>query len=548
MLINRGLNNTESISDFLNPELSNLLNPFLFTEMEKAVERISVALQNEEKILVYGDYDVDGITSTSLLYSALSNFSSNIYYYIPDRFEEGYGISEKGTKFIIKYHISLIITVDCGITSFKEIECIKKYNIDTIITDHHEPTGTIPKALSIINPKSCDYPFKELAGVGVAFKLIQALYMFLGKDKNLTYDYLDLVALGTIADSVPVLGENRIFVKYGLEKLNDSKRIGIKKLVEKCRVETNGNNLSVQELSFNLIPVLNATGRIGNPKIAVDLLLTDSTDLSEYLVQNMIELNDKRKAKTQVVLNEAREMACYANSDDKQKILVLSSEGWHSGIIGIVASRIMEEFKQPVIMISENDIIGKGSGRNQGEFDFSKVLPECSDLLIKYGGHQYAAGITISIDKIDLFRDRINQVLSTKEFTYQCSEPSINIDSFISIDKVNWKFFRDIEKLEPFGFGNIKPIFGGLEYYLDSWRKVGKDESHLKLSIGEKRTCFDGIAFRMAEKSHILLNAKNIDIAFQIGVNYWNGKKNLQLIIKDIKPTFRRMEKNGSKE
>jgi len=244
----------------LNPDLKNLVNPFLFPEMKKAIERIKIALQKEEKILIYGDYDVDGITSTSLLFSALSKLSSSVYYYIPDRFEEGYGISKKGLQFITKYNISLVITVDCGITSHQEIDYLNELKIDTIVTDHHKPIESIPKALSIINPRSCNYPFKELAGVGVAFKLAQALYLSLEKEETMVYNYLDFVALGTIADSMPILGENRIFIKYGIERLKNCKKIGIKKLLEKCGIESDDKNLSVREISFNIIPVLNATG------------------------------------------------------------------------------------------------------------------------------------------------------------------------------------------------------------------------------------------------------------------------------------------------
>ena len=541
LLINRGLRVSNDIENYLNPRLENLLDPFSIQGMANAVARIKEALINQEKILIYGDYDVDGITSTSLLFSILSIFSANIYYYIPDRFEEGYGISQKGINFALKYNISLIITVDCGITSHQEIKQFSDLEIDTIITDHHEPLEELPKAHSIVNPKSCDYPYKDLAGVGVVFKLVQALYIILKKDPNPLYEHLDLVALGTIADSVPVLGENRILVKYGIRKLINSERKGLKELIEKCKYDGLSDALTVRDISFNLIPVLNSTGRIGNPKHAVDLLLTDSSYRAAYLVDKMLVLNEERKEITQKVLNEARKMISENQSINKHnKIFVLSSSQWHPGIIGIVASRVMEEYGQPVIIISISDGIGKGSGRNQGEFDFSKILSRCSDLLVKYGGHQYAAGITIFEEKIDVFEERINLVLDESQKISQHDEPVIEIDALIALDSINWKFLDYIEGLRPFGPGNPQPIFCGYKYPLFSWKKVGKDEKHLKLSLGERRNYFDGIAFQMAEKNIDLMNDNTINVAFQLGVNCWNGKKTIQLMIKDIKSTVRR--------
>ena len=541
LLINRGLKEPKDIEDFLNPKLDDLINPFTFQGMTRTVERIKEALYNQENILIYGDYDVDGITSTTLLFSALSIFSSNIYYYIPNRFEEGYGISQEGILFAIKYHISLIITVDCGITSHQEIKKLSDMDIDTIVTDHHEPLGQLPEAYSIINPKICDYSFKDLAGVGVAFKLAQALFTILEKENKAIYEHLDLVALGTIADSVPLLGENRILVKYGLSRLINSRKKGLIRLLEHSNYENLSNPLLVRDISFGLIPILNSTGRIGNPKHAVDLLLTDSSYRANFLVNEMLELNEERKTITQKVLLEAKKMAYEINLQDKQKILVLSSSHWHPGVIGIVASRIMEEFAQPVIMISVSNGIGKGSGRNQGEFDFSKILPECSDLLVKYGGHQYAAGLTISENRIALFRKTLNQILEDNKNINRHNEPIMKIDTSIALDKMNWSFLKFMEKLRPFGPGNPQPIFGGYKFPLVSWRKVGKEEKHLKLRLGKKGSNLDGIAFQMAERCQHIMSDNMINVAFHLGVNCWNGKESIQLMIKDIQSTVRRI-------
>ena len=542
LLINRGLKDTKDIDAFLNPRLDYLVNPLDLQGMAKTIERLKLAINKQEKILIYGDYDVDGITSTSLLFLVLSTFSSNVYYYIPDRSEEGYGISQKGIKFALQYHIALIITVDCGITSHKEIKQLNNLGIDTIISDHHEPQENLPKAHSIINPKSCDYIYKDLAGVGVVFKIVLALYKVLKKDPKPLYEHLDLVALGTIADSVPILGENRILVKYGIEKLINSRKKGLKKLIENCKYDCSFDNLTVRDISFNLIPVLNSTGRIDNPKHAVDLLLTDSSYRADYLVDKMLKLNQVRKEITQKVLNEARKMASESKLMRRNKILVLSSNEWHPGIIGIVASRLMEEYSRPAMIISVSNGVGKGSGRNQGEFDFSKVLSSCSDLLVKYGGHQYAAGITILKEKIDVFRERINEILSDNQQISLHDEPIVEIDALISLDKMNWDFLNYIEKFRPFGPGNPQPVFCGYKFPLASLKKVGKDEKHLKLSLGERRKYFDGIAFQMADKYIDIINDNAINIIFQLGINSWNGKNAIQLIIKDIKSTVRRIE------
>ncbi len=534
LLINRGLKEAKEIEDFLNPSLNQLNNPFLFPEISKAIERIKEAFSNDEKILVYGDYDVDGMTGTALLFSVLSKFSTNIYYYIPDRFEEGYGISQKAIEFVSRYHFSLIITVDCGITSNHKIEQLNNLQVDTIVTDHHESLQKLPPAYAIINPKSCEYPFKELAGVGVAYKLSQALFQTFGKRPESLEEHLDLVAVGTIADSVPLLGENRILVKYGLDKLSTSHKRGLQMLLEYHNNDFS-NSVLARDISFGLIPVLNSTGRIDNPQQAVDLLLTDSSYRAQHLINKMLKLNERRKALTLKVLEEAREIANKKILLEEQKILVLSSRKWHPGLVGIVASRLMEEFSQPVMMISINKGIGKGSGRNQGEFDFSKILSECSELLNQYGGHQYAAGITISEEKIDLFGEKINRILKTNPLINQFGQSVIKIDSLIDFNEINWNLLNFLDKMKPFGPGNTEPVFGGYKFPLFSWKRVGKDEKHLKLVLGKSGNCIDGIAFQMAEKILDIKKDRTIDVAFQLSKNYWKGKNSLQLMVKDIK-------------
>jgi len=508
--------------------------------MPKAIERIRKAINNGENILVFGDYDVDGMTSTALLFTVLKRFSTNIYYYIPDRFEEGYGLSQKGIEFVKKYHINLVITVDCGSTANKEIDKLNCLNVDTIITDHHEPLANRPSAYAIINPKMCNYPFKDLAGVGVVFKLSQALYKAFQIEEKYLEENLDLVALGTIADSVNVLGENRILLKYGFDKLLNSNKKGLRMLLENNNQSFLSGSQIERDISFGLIPILNSTGRIDNPHHAVDLLLTDSNYRADHLINKMRILNDKRKSITLKILEEARQMVSEKIEIKKQKVLVLSSRGWHPGVIGIVASRIMEEFSQPVIMISVSEGIGKGSGRNQGEFDFSKILSSCSELLQQYGGHQYAAGITISEEKIEPFSEKINYILRNNSLINQSDQPVINVESIIKYEDINWNLINLIEDMRPFGPGNPQPVFGGYGYPVISWRKVGKEKKHIKLSLGKPENPFDGIAFHLAGQSLEIKNENIIDVAFQLTNNYWNGKNSIQLIVKDIKSSVRR--------
>lgn len=535
LLINRGLKRQEDIQGFFNPNLDNLEDPFSLEGIDRAVNRIKQAIKNEEKILIYGDYDVDGITSIALLFAVIKDFGTNIYYYIPDRSEEGYSISQKGIEFAVKYNISLIITVDCGVTSHQEIKQLNDLKIDTIITDHHQPQKDLPSAYTIINPKCDHYPFKELAGVGVTFKLAQAIYAASGKKDEALNEHLDLVALGTIADSVPLVGENRILVKYGINQIVKSHKLGLKTLLRHEYNENKASSLMVEDIAFHLIPVLNSTGRIGNPHNAVDLLLTDSFYRAQCLVVDMLKLNEERKVLTQKVLVEARQMAVKKNEVSQQSILILASRQWHPGIVGIVASRIMEEFQKPVIIISINDGIGKGSGRNQGTFDFSKILFDCSELLIQYGGHQSAAGIAISEEKIEAFSQKINQLLNIHPSMNADNERVIQIDTKIEFDQINWGFLNTLEKFRPFGPGNPQPIFGGYRFPLTSWKKVGRNERHLKIHLGKSPAYINGIAFQMNEEVMTNKNDGTIDIAFHLSTNCWNGEKSIQLIIKDIK-------------
>jgi len=537
LLINRGAKESVSAQKFLKVDLKNLRNPFIFSDMEKAVDRIIKAIDQGERILIYGDYDVDGVTSIALLFSVLRQFTSNIYYYIPNRFQEGYGLNEKAIDIAHKNKFTLIITVDCGISSVHEIEKASNYNIDVIVTDHHQPQKEIPAAMSIINPKYDEnYPFKELAGVGVSFKVAQALYLRLDKNQDDLRNFLDYVALGSIADSVPFIDENRILIKYGLKVLNQTQKEGLKALILESGIDY--GNLNTKEINFSLAPRLNAAGRLDDPKVALELLLTDSILKSQYLAQKLNEINKCRQDIGDNILKEAREFAFQQIKEVNNKILVLSSKNWNQGVIGIIASRLVDEFNRPAIVISEKDGIGKGSGRSIKGFHLYQALELCKESFIGFGGHQYAAGITIDCNKISEFTSKINEIC--QNFINEDDlDPELEIDAQISLNNINFNLVKDINILEPFGLGNPQPIFCSYNNIISEWRVVGDKREHIKLKIQEKDKMFEGIGFGLNKKEkQISTEGKLADLAFNIELNKWNGIENIQLNIKDIKNVF----------
>lgn len=505
--------------------------------MEKAVDRILKAINNDERILIYGDYDVDGITSIALLFSVLREFTSNLYYYIPNRFQEGYGLNEKAIDIAHKNNFTLIITVDCGISSIYEIEKANKYGLDVLVIDHHQPQKEIPSAMAIINPKHNEgYPFKELAGVGVSFKVAQALYIKLKRNQDDLRNFLDYVALGSIADSVPFIDENRILIKNGLKVLNQTQREGLKALIRESGVDY--GNLNTKEVNFALAPRLNAAGRLDDPKLALELLLTDSVFKAEYLARKLSEINKSRQDIGYNILKEAREFAFKQVEEENNKVLVLSSEDWNQGVIGIIASRLVDEFNRPVIVISKKDGIGKGSGRSIKGFHLYQVLELCQDVLKNFGGHRYAVGINIDSSKIPEFKLRINEI--AQGFINEDDlNPELEIDAQILLSDINFNLIKDINIMEPFGLGNPQPIFCSYKNIISDWRLVGENREHLKLKIKEENKILEGIGFRLSEiGSKIFTESKVVDLAFNIELNKWNGTENIQLNIRDIKNIF----------
>jgi len=534
LLINRGTKEALSARRFLKADLKDLRDPYIFQDMEKAVDKILKVINNNERILIYGDYDVDGLTSVALLFSILKEFTTNLYYYIPNRFQEGYGLNEEAIDIAFKNNFKLIITVDCGISSICEIEKANNYGIDVIVIDHHQPQKDIPSAIAIINPK-CDtnYPFKELAGVGVSFKVAQALYLKLGKNQDDLQNLLDYVALGSIADSVPFIDENRILIKHGIKMLNQTKKEGLKALIMGSGV--NYGNLGTKEVNFSLAPRINAAGRLGDSKLALELLLTDSESKAEYLSQKLNEINKCRKEIGDNILKEARKLASVQVKEEDNKVLVLASENWNQGVIGIIASRLADEFNRPAIVISKKDEIAKGSGRSIDGFHLYNVLELCQDILINFGGHKLAAGITIKSNKIPEFKSRINEI--SQNFIKEDDLSSeLKIDARISLGNINFGLVKDINILEPFGIGNPQPVFCSYKNTISNWKLVGEKGQHLKLRIKEENRTLEGIGFKLSRLGNqIFSENKVVDLAFNIELNKWNGMENVQLNIKDIK-------------
>jgi len=532
VFLSRGMNECDEINDFLNPTLESFYNPFLMKDMDKAADRLIHAIEKGERIVIYGDYDVDGITSTSILYDFLRKKEAHVDYYIPDRIEEGYGISRAGIDKICESGSDLIITVDCGIAAIDEVKYAVDKGIDIIITDHHECRDEIPEAEAVVNPhrSDCNYPFKDLAGVGVAFKLLNALCIKMGCDREYMA-YLDLVALGTIADVVPLVGENRVIAKYGIQEIKNTSNLGLRMLINNSGLE--GKSINSFGVSFILSPRINAAGRLGDASRAVKLFTTscekEANDIS-------IELNEENKNRQETeteILNQAIELIEKEIDVEKEKVIVVAGQNWHHGVIGIVASRITERYYRPCIMLSVEDGIAKGSGRSIEGLNLFKALCYCDSLLQKYGGHELAVGLTMEEKNINAFRKMINryadEVMDEKDLV-----PRIKIDAYINREDISIESVTELEKLAPFGAGNPEPafVFEGLE--IGEMYAVGNNR-HLKLKLKSENTTFDAIGFNMSNFVNHFNLGDIIDSAFSLGINTWNSERKVQMNLKDIK-------------
>ncbi len=529
VLVNRGLDEVEAARSFLFVKKQTFHDPFLFKDMDKAVARIKEAIEKHEKIRIFGDYDCDGVTSTTVMMTTLNKLGANVDFYIPNRFTEGYGPNEMAFRLAASEGVKLLITVDTGIAAIREATIARELGIDYILTDHHEPGPELPDALAIIHPKLKDnpYPFKDLAGVGVAFKLAHAL---LGE---LPEDLLEIAAIGTIADLVPLLGENRLIAAKGIEKLRLTTRPGLVSLMKVANIEQ--STLTEETIGFSIAPRLNAVGRLGPADFAVDLLMSEdgmeATDFAE-------EINDMNKER-QAIVNEAAEEAILEVEKnyplETNHVLVVGKEGWNSGIIGIVASRLVERFYRPTIVLSYDHEKGlaKGSARSIEGFDLFKNLSTCRELLPHFGGHPMAAGMTLNIEDVPELRTRLNQ-LAAEQLTSEDFIPITNLDGMVSLTDASIQTIDEMSLLAPFGVSNPKPKFLIDSVRLATIRKIGANQNHLKLSLEEDNHQLDGVGFGLGEYvDHIAPNAE-VSVIGELSINEWNNIKKPQIFVKDL--------------
>ncbi len=532
VLINRGIKNEVEAEQFLKSSLFDLPSPYLMKDMEKAVDRIKNALVKEEKIAIFGDYDVDGVTSTALLFTFLNNLGINVTYYNPDRIREGYGINIEAVKGLKTEGASLIISVDCGITAYEEVKEAKNLGVDFIITDHHKPPEILPDAIAILNPNQdgCNYPSKEITGVGVIFNLVIALRRslrdsgyFKNKEPNLA-DYLDLVALGTVADCASLKDVNRIFVKQGIKRLSTPKRLGMQALKEASSIP---GDVNAYDIGFKLGPRVNASGRLNSAGIAVELFISEEMERARELAEKLNNENSKRQKMEGDILNEAVSHIETNPNVLNSNSIVLSSRDWHQGIVGIVASKITERYQKPAVIISvQENGIGKGSARSVEGINIYDVLSECTDLFEEFGGHELAAGITIKQENIDEFRIRLDKIISESDVNYYSK---LRIDGFLDLSDINESLVSELIDLAPFGIGNPEPVFVSRSVDVASQR-ILKDK-HLSLNLKQKKRVFNAIFFNINNQVKV---PNQIDIVFTPEFNIWNGKKSIQLRIKDI--------------
>jgi single-stranded-DNA-specific exonuclease len=494
-LINRGVESIEQAERYIKSDLHDLHDPYMLSDMEKAVDRILMAIEENERICIYGDYDVDGVTSTALCVNTLRKLEADVVHYIPVRAEEGYGLNDEAISQIAEMGVNLIVTVDCGIRSVDVVETVKKSGMEIIITDHHECGEVLPDAFAVVNPhrQDCSYPFKELAGVGVAFKLMQAITDSIGYSE-LLHEVLDIAAIGTIADVVPLLGENRIIVKNGLEKLMNTENVGLKALIDVSGLKD--KQISSFNIAFIIAPRINAAGRLADASRCVELLVTEDEALAYEIAEELEQENSERQRIEAAILEQAVTKVTKEYDIESSRIIVLDDSNWHPGVIGIVASRIVDQFSKPAILIARDNEIGKGSARSMSGFNLYEAMSKCSNFFEKFGGHEMAAGLTIKTDNIEAFRLKINEIaeemLQGKELL-----PEILVDYKLEHKDINLQTARQLKSLEPFGMGNPNPFFvcRNLEV-LDS-KLVGASSKHLSLNLYDGSNSIKAIAFNM---------------------------------------------------
>ena len=532
LLVQRNIDTFKKAKEFFRPSLEDLHDPFLLKDMDRAVSRIEKAIIDNENILIYGDYDVDGTTSVSLVSSYLKTITNHIATYIPDRYDEGYGISYQGIDFASDNNFSLIIALDCGIKAIEKVSYAKKKNVDFIICDHHKPGDEIPKAYAVLNPKrvDCTYPYKELCGCGVGFKLVHALASRRGQTIEDIQQYLDLVATAIAADIVPITGENRILTYYGLEVINSNPRNGIKAIIH----QINKKKLTITDVVFIIAPRINAAGRIKHGNYAVELLTEMDFEVALDFATSIEKFNLERKELDKKITYEALQQIESANEKEKFSTVVYS-ENWHKGVIGIVASRLIESFYRPTLVFTKSGNKLAASARSVKGFDVYEALNECSEYLEQFGGHKYAAGLTLDPKNYSAFKNKFEEVVKAS-IDKNLLIPEISIDLELELSEITPRFFRILQQMGPFGPQNMKPVFKTTSIRDNGYgKRVGSDKSHLKLSIidGADKKTYNAIGFGLGNKIKSIKG--DFDIAYSLDENEWKGNTSIQLILKDLK-------------
>ncbi|PQJ75416.1 single-stranded-DNA-specific exonuclease RecJ [Polaribacter gangjinensis] len=532
ILCQRNIETFEDAKKFFRPNLKDIHDPFLMKDMDKAVQRIEKAIENEENILIYGDYDVDGTTAVSLVASYLKTIYPNIATYIPDRYDEGYGISHTGIDFAFDNDFSLIIALDCGIKAIEKVAYASEKNIDFIICDHHKPGAEIPKAVAVLNPKrvDCSYPFDELCGCGVGFKLIQALGSKRGQNIDYFIPYLDLVATAIAADIVPIVGENRILSYFGLQVINSNPRNGIKALIHQIKKK----ELTITDVVFIIAPRINAAGRIKHGNYAVELLTEMDFDSAVEFAKAIEVFNSDRKDLDKKITVEA--LSQIMENDEENKFsTVVFQEDWHKGVIGIVASRLTETYYRPTLVFTKSGEKLAASARSVKDFDVYEALEECTEFIEQFGGHKYAAGLTLLPENYENFKNKFEEVVA-KSIDKELLTPEILIDAEIELSEITPKFFRILQQMAPFGPQNMRPVFKSTGVRDNGYgKKVGSDETHLKLNLfqGDNQKTYNAIGFGLGNKIDIVED--EFDIVYSLDENEWNGYKSVQLLLRDLK-------------
>jgi single-stranded-DNA-specific exonuclease len=539
LMVQRNITSPGEAGSFFKPSLSYLHDPFMMKDMNVAVDRISSAISKNEKILVYGDYDVDGTTAVALMYSFLKQQYSNVLYYIPDRYKEGYGVSYIGLDYAQENNCKLVITLDCGIKAVEKVRYARSKGLDVIICDHHYPGDEIPKALAVLDPKQpfCSYPYKELSGCGVGFKLIQAFARVHGIPFDDIAQYLDLVAVSIASDIVPITGENRVLAYYGLKHLNESPRTGLREIIKESEVH---KELSVEDIVFKIGPRINAAGRMETGSKAVDLLVSNDSKLAAEISREISSFNTERRSVDRIITSEAMRMISEDPRSVNARTTVLYNPSWRKGVIGIVASRLIETYYRPTVILTESNGFATGSARSVQGYDLYQAIEACSDLLESFGGHMFAAGLTLKKENIQSFREKfedyVNNTISEEQLI-----PQILIDEELSFSEINEDFYTGLNRFQPFGPDNMSPIFmSGHVFDSGAGRMVGSSGEHLKLDLCQESTgtkTFPAIAFGQANHFEYIKSGKPFDVCYSIEINEFRGARNLQLNVKDIRPS-----------